>query len=255
MTRLLPREHGAYAEILLPLVAVLLAGEATIPAVLLAVAACAAFLAHEPATILLGRRGARRREEAREQAMVWLVALVAVGGVGAGLALWQATDPVLRWAVVAPLGLVALSLALLLVGKERSTAGEIVVACTLASSAVPIGVAAGLSLATSVAIAVVWAVGSALATATVRGIILGAKLTTSWEPEAAIIAAVLVLAAAAGLSTAEGSPVWLAPALCPLAILSVALGTFAPPPARLRQVGWSFVAANLVTLGIVVAGV
>ncbi len=251
---LLPREHGAYAEILLPLAAVLIAGEIGQAAVLLTVAALCGFFAHEPVSILLGRRGGRRRAELRAAASAWLSVLVLAGGACAAVVVWNA-DVALRAAVLAPLGLVAWAALVLSTGAERTTVGEIVVGTTLASSAIPIGVAAGLSLATSVAIAAVWAVGAGLATATVRGIILAAKRTASWQPEAAIVASVAVLGLAAGLSTVGGAPIWLAPALCPLAMLSVALGAFRPRPARVRQVGWSFVAANLVTLGIVVAGI
>ncbi len=251
---LLPREHGAYAEILLPLAAVLMAGEISGAAALLTMAALCGFLAHEPMSVLLGRRGERKRVELESEATSLLALLVVVGAVSAAVVLWQG-DLLLRAAILAPLGLVAWSILLLTFGQERTTAGEIVIATTLASSAIPIGVAAGLSLATSVAIALVWAIGAGLATATVRGIILAAKLTASWQPEAAIGAGVVVLASAAVLSTTGGAPVWLAPALCPLALLSVLLGAFRPRPARVRQVGWSFVAANLVTLGIVVAGV
>lgn len=251
--KLLPREHGTYAEILLPLCAVLWVGDVTPTAALLAVAAVAAFLAHEPSMILLGLRGERIRQERRGPARAWLAFLVAVA-LGFAAQVFVSADPLLRAAIVAPLGLVAWATVFVARGEERTTLGEIVAAVTLASSAIPIGIAAGLSATTSIAIACVWAIGSALATATVRGILLSAKLTTSWQPEAAIASAVAVLAGAAFLSSLGVGPSWLPPALCPLALLSVGLGAFSPRPAYVRNVGWAFVAANLMTLGIVVVG-
>jgi len=179
--KLLPREHGAYAEVLLPLAAVLIAGEIGRAAILLTVAVLCAFLAHEPLSVLLGRRGERARADDGRRALRWIVGLVAAAVAGTAAALVDA-DPTLRVAVIAPLGFALWSGLLLRAGQERTTSGEIVIATTLASTAIPVGVAAGLSVATSVAVAVVWAVGAALATATVRGIILAAKLTRSWQP-------------------------------------------------------------------------
>ena len=253
MPTLMPREHGTYAEILLPLTAVLLAGELSVAAVLLAIAAVATFLAHEPMLVLLGRRGERARKALWRPARAWLAFLVTLA-VGFAVAVFSWGDPLLRAAIVAPLGLASWMAILIARGEEKTTHGEIVAAATLASAAVPIGIAAGLAVETVVLIAFVWAIGSALATAAVRGILLAAKRTRSWQPEGAIVAAVLVLAIAASLSASGIGPAWLAPALCPLALLSLALGAFAPRPAHIRRMGWAFVAANLVTLGIVVTG-
>lgn len=251
---LLPREHGAYAEILLPLAAVMMAGEPRITSVLLAVVALAGFLAHEPIALLLGRRGMRARDEHRAASLSWLAVLAVVGSVCAAGAL-RGADAVLVRAAIAPVGLAAATGGLLLLRRERTTAGEIVAATALASTAIPVGVAAGLSAPTAIAIAAVWSIGAALATATVRGIILAAKQRQSIQPEAATTAAVLVLAVAAALSAVGEVPAWIPPALCPLAFVSVALGAFRPRPSNVRQVGWSLVGANFVTLAIVVSGV
>lgn len=251
---LLPREHGAYAEILLPLAAVMLAGEPGIASLLLMMAALAGFLAHEPVALLLGRRGLRARDAHRAAALGWLACLGVVGGACAAAAL-RGADAVLVRATIAPVALAATTGILLLVRRERTTVGEIVAATALASTAIPVGVAAGLSAPTAIAIAAVWSIGAALATATVRGIILAAKQRQSIQPEAATTAAVLVLAVAAGLSAVGDVPSWIPPALCPLAFVSVALGAFRPRPSNVRQVGWSLVGANIVTLAIVVSGV
>ena len=52
--RLLPREHGAYAQLAFPLLSVLIAAHWNLPVVGFAVATVALFFAHEPVLILLG---------------------------------------------------------------------------------------------------------------------------------------------------------------------------------------------------------
>ncbi len=60
---LLPREHGAYAELAFPLATGLAAGGPTVAGVAFSLAAVVLFLAHEPAAVMLGRRGARLQLE------------------------------------------------------------------------------------------------------------------------------------------------------------------------------------------------
>ncbi|HEY5937251.1 MAG TPA: YwiC-like family protein, partial [Kofleriaceae bacterium] len=92
MTRprsLWPREHGAYVQLLVPLLTGLAARVPTIAAVLLAIAACAAFLANEPLLVVLGHRGARMktRDGDRARARLVLLASIAFACGAGGLAL------------------------------------------------------------------------------------------------------------------------------------------------------------------------
>jgi YwiC-like protein len=56
---LLPREHGAYGQMIFPPVTALLICGISVSALACMAAVAAAFVAHEPALILIGRRGAR----------------------------------------------------------------------------------------------------------------------------------------------------------------------------------------------------
>ena len=49
---MLPREHGAYGQLAFPLVTALVIAGVTLSGVLIAVAAIAGFLAHEPLLVL-----------------------------------------------------------------------------------------------------------------------------------------------------------------------------------------------------------
>ena len=70
---LAPREHGAYGQLGLPMLAALGSGLPGAVAALLSVSAWTLFLAHEPLLVLLGRRGERLQVEQRPRAMVRLV--------------------------------------------------------------------------------------------------------------------------------------------------------------------------------------
>jgi multidrug transporter EmrE-like cation transporter len=61
----LPREHGAYVQLGVPLAAALACGRPGLAAIALALAAVALFLVHEPLLLLATRRGGRARETAR----------------------------------------------------------------------------------------------------------------------------------------------------------------------------------------------
>src|SRR6188474_1875399 len=82
-TTMLPREHGAYGQLLFPLGAALAIAGVHPSGMLTATAAVAAFVAHEPLVLLLGGRGARARREQRRQAIMWLAISGAVA-VAAG---------------------------------------------------------------------------------------------------------------------------------------------------------------------------
>src|SRR5262245_26094413 len=77
---LAPREHGAYAELGLPIATALSMGRPGLSPVLLAVAAGAMFAAHESLLVVLGQRGARAQREDGSRAAR---ALTLLGGVAA----------------------------------------------------------------------------------------------------------------------------------------------------------------------------
>src|SRR5262249_31077882 len=85
-----PREHGAYAQLGAPLATAPALHIPTVPAALLAAAACCAFLANEPLLVVLGHRGKRMHDEHGRRAAVRLAIVggtaVAIGAVALVLA-------------------------------------------------------------------------------------------------------------------------------------------------------------------------
>jgi YwiC-like protein len=123
MRALLPKEHGAYGQILFPLATALLAAGVSAAGILVAAAVVAGFLAHEPALVLLGQRGPRAARDLAWPAVVWLACWLALS-VAAGLGALAAMDPEARWSLAVP-AVPAVLLALAAArGAEKTWQGE-----------------------------------------------------------------------------------------------------------------------------------
>ena len=256
--RMIPREHGAYAELLFPIVTVFLGGLPTTSTLLLAIGAIAAFLANEPLLVLVGQRGTRmKREEggrAQRALLVFLMFALAAGIAGLALAPRPA-----QFAVVLPLLLGATLIMLAIQGLERSMFGEGLAAATLSSVAVPLGLSAGLDLRVALAVALIWALTALLGTSIVRLTVARTKAKTEHElrnvriKRSALILVCIALIAI-GVAAPFGSRVglWVLAAAVPVALVVLAMAALQPTARRLRLMGWSLVAANLLSLIAVV---
>ena len=245
-----PHEHGAYGQLGFPIVAALAGGHATPAALALVVACAAAFVVYEPALILLGQRGARALRDSAAAAKRTLLAagLVAAGGGILGILLLDST---VRWTVFVPLGL-ALAAVPLVVGRAQKTAwGEMLVVLTLASCALPIGVASRLPIPSAAACWIVFTLGYWAATLAVRGSIARQRR----EPSAAarIAAAALATASPFIVHGIPSTGAWLWTATLPLSMLATVVAVVLPPARHLRRVGWTLIAASAVAAGVVVA--
>lgn len=250
----LPREYGAYAELAFPLATALLVGGLTAAGTGFAVAVVAGFLVREPLAVLNGVRGARLEASlgvpARRAAL--LLGAVFAGGAAAGMLL---APPAARWAAALP-GAFALFLSpALLRGRPKTLGAEVLVAFALAGMILPIGVAGRMPPGRAAGAAAVWAASFVLATLSVHAIKARAKpaLGNTWTIAAA--PALALMTAAAGVL---GAVVGAVPVPVGLAVLPSALGVLAAAalrvhPRQLKQVGWSLVGANLVTLALLLA--
>lgn len=255
---MVPREHGAYAELLFPMVTVFLGGTPTTPTWLLAIAAIACFVANEPLLVLFGQRGTRMKREESGQAKraLLIFALVAAGTGLAGLAL--APRPV-QLAVLLPVVLGSGLILMAMQGLERSMFGEALAATALSSMAVPLGLSAGLPLGVSTAIATIWVTTSLLGTAVVRLTVARSKAKTdadrrSVQAKRALLILVCLVILAVGVAAPFGSRpgLWVLAAAAPVALVVLVMAALRPTARRLRLMGWSLVAANLCSLIAVV---
>ena len=138
-----PREHGAYAQLIFPILSGLLPGHPGPAAFAIAAAGIFLFLANEPAAVLLGKRGGRRRRELEPQARQRLGWLLPAGlAAGAFGFLTMPADG--RGLVILPAIPVLILLPLIATHREKSIPGELVVAAAMSSLHVPIAYAGGL---------------------------------------------------------------------------------------------------------------
>ena len=249
---LIPREHGVYGQLGFPMAAALGAGHVSLSALALTAGFVAGFLAHESLLVLLGARGTRARREQRGAAVrdaAWLSA-VTVGGISIGAALDSSGH---RSVIAVPVICAAVVVGLAIRHIEKTTFGEMFVALTCASCALPVGTATGLRLAAAAAIWLVMALGYWAATTAVRGTIAVHKRERHTAVRIGgvflvVVAAPVVLVVSQLLTLR--STIWIA--TLPLSVLSLAL-LFAPPDARhLRRAGWALVVASTLTSALLI---
>lgn len=249
---LIPREHGAYGQVLFPLAAVLGLRWPSGAAMLLALAVLAGFLAHEGLVVRLGLRGPRARRELGGEATRSL----AVFGVGAliagGVALGSGGRAVAS-AMGLPLVLSGLALASTWRGAERSARGETLAATALASWALPVAAASGVDRLTALACWLTWTATFVVATLAVRSVIARTAHRPAWPSATAALACGGASAVvAAGLSVVGHAPQGLWVAQLPALALAVALVAIPVSARRLHRVGWVIIAVCVLTLASLV---
>ncbi len=256
---MIPREHGAYAELLFPMAAVFLGGTPTTPTWLLAIAAIACFIMNEPLLVLFGQRGARTQREqgGRARRMLFLLVLVAIAAGIPGL--WLAPQQA-QYAVALPLLLGVGVMMMAVQGLERSGMGETMAAAALSSVAVPLGFASGLSVLASMAVAAIWLVASLLGTSVVRLTVARTRAKTDQQLRRVramrallILTSFGVIAVGAMAPLTPRGPLWILTAALPVAVVVAALAIARPTARSLRSIGWGLVLANVCTLIAVVS--
>lgn len=248
---LAPREHGAYGQLGLPLVAALGMGRPTGSAVCFAVASVALFLAHEPVLILFGQRGTRAAREDSARARRLLAILGAVAALTGSAALLLAPAAAIHAAAV-PLGLGVVLAWLIARGAEKTAAGEVLAAGALAGAGLPVAIAAGVTPERAFGAWAAWCLGFGASTLAVRSVIAHARAPVA--PLRRLLAPMIAIGVAAAL---WASGVLRAPAaigVAPLLALSLGLAARPPSPRSLRRVGWALVAASFALAIALVAG-
>ena len=248
MTLLLPREHGAYGQLLLPTVTALgLWGSPQPVSYLLWVTALALFWAHEPLLVILGQRGTRPRREHGRWAGVLLLLLLLVA-TGSLLAAYQRLPISLRPHLAVPFGLGGLILPWLFARKEKTTVAELLVAIALSSWAAPILLSKGVAMARAYQLVWSFALLFVAAVLLVRGLMN--KLSLGWSLGVAGVG--LLATHWAGLhGLLPPHAIW---PLVPMVLLVTGLALVRPSPRYLRHVGWSIVVVTLAMIAMVSLG-
>jgi hypothetical protein len=258
-TTLLPKEHGAYGQLSLPLVTALSVAGPSVAGLLLTMSAVAGFLAHEPASVLLGLRGARARRELGGLAIRWLACSLVISVIAGAIALLVIQGSA-RWSIAVPIVPAVLLGVATALGREKSWYGEVAAALAFAGLAVPIVMAGGASLTNAIAVAVPFALLFVTSTLAVRTVIL--RVRGGGDPQAMMATRRSVFAATAvgttcvaWLVAAGLLPAGTIAAAAPGLVTAVVIAARPPQPARLRAIGWTLVAVSVLTAVIVIATV
>jgi hypothetical protein len=243
-----PREHGAYAQLAAPIVTALVLGELRAPALLLASAAVAAFLANEPLLVVLGHRGARLAASHGPRARRRLALLTALGA-GAGIwGLLLAPSAAIRISAVCAVPIVAL-LVLAWRRGQHSVAGELVAAIALPAASAPIAVAAGIPWDLGIVLWIAWSIGYASTVVAVHRVIARHRRPPTRADRALVTSLGVLALAIVGVGIAL-------PALLlaiPLVAVSEVLVLRPPPASRLRTIGVVLVLATVAAIAIAIA--
>jgi hypothetical protein len=252
-----PREHGAYGQLAFPLGTALVVAGVTLPGVLIAFAAVAGFLAHEPLLVALGRRGPRARREHASRAVMWLLTTGTIAVAAGGVALWLASTST-RWSFLVPLLPTALLAGAVVSDREKTGAGEITAAMAFSFVAIPVCLVAGTALSTALSVGIAFASLFAGSTLGVRVAIL--KVRGGGDPRqvraARRLLLILTVCVSVGLAMAAMSAVlpWTTLlAISPGLLVAIALAFRPPAPTHLRTVGWTLVSTSTAAALILIA--
>jgi hypothetical protein len=251
---LFPQEHGAYGQLFAPLLTALAIGRPSLSAAALALSAALGFFAYEPARVALGQRGSRVREEHGRRAG-WLLLFLAAGAALSGAMGLALAPPVARWAALPALALAGGAALVVHRRLEMTMPGEVAIAVALSSIGLPVALAGGAPLSHALACWAIWAAAFVSAVVAVQVLLWRTRARGGRSPGPLAAAVPLGIAVAAWLLAARGTLPWAGPvALAPMTALSLALCLLPIAAQRLRQVGWTIMAASLATMLLLVLG-
>jgi hypothetical protein len=140
-------------------------------------------------------------------------------------------------------------------GGLKTIAAEVLVVGAFAATVVPLSVASGRDWSFGWTAAWVWFASLSLGTVAVHALKARHKQTVRATAATWLTMglAVLVLGMTSGAAAQRWTSWWAVLALVPPASFTLALGSWSIHPRALKRVGWSLVAANMVTLACLLA--
>jgi hypothetical protein len=250
---LFPREHGAYAQLVFPILSGLLLGRPGWVAFGFAAAAILIFMTSEPVEIVLGVRGSHPRERQGSQAKRQL-ALIAPFAAATGLAALAAAPRFARLAALAPIAVAAALIPIVLSRRLKTLTAEILAALGFAGLHPLIGASSGLRGPALVDPAAVWFLAFTTATLAVHAIKARHMHRDPWLPPAALVASIVVALGAVFLAIDHPARRTAACAAAIPAVMVIAVNLLRLSPRSLKAVGWCVTAADVAALAILVFG-
>jgi hypothetical protein len=237
-----PREHGAYVQLLAPLVAALAVARPTLGSGLFAVAACLAFVGSEALRVATGARGLRARTEQGDRALR-LLAILALCASVAGIAACAIAPRAVPFAIAAA---VPAAITCVLATRRRAgIASELAAAITLSGAGVPVMAASGVDALAIAELWLAWSIAFGGSTFAVHRVM---DRSRSGARDTAVIGALVGTA----LGIAIGAK--LAPAIAiatPILLASAAIVAAGRP--KLRTVGFVLAAVTVSSVALAIA--
>ena len=251
---LLPREHGAYAEIAFPLLTGMTMGKTTLAAICFALSAVSFFLMHEPVAVLIGVRGARAKESWRGRAQRHAIWLAAAGACMGAAALILAPFEG-RLAALVPLTAGTVLLPAFLSGRLKTLTSEVLVIGALTGTLLPMSVSSGVAWPRAWIASGIWFVTFLIGTLTVHAIKArtGKGVGTNWLVTATPTFSAATIAVGLLAAATSQLPLTASLALALAGSVGVVSSITAVHPRRLKRVGWTFVAWNVITWALLSA--
>lgn len=237
---LMPREHGAYAQLGVSLLAALalvpLSGRAWVQAM----ATVLVFLLSEPFLVLRGRRGEALRRSGAREARRRIGFYLALLFPALALA-WREASPLQGASILPGLMLGLALLGLFLARREHSAPGELLASAAFSCAALPVTLLGGAKPAQALTLALGLTALHGLGTLLVRGFLTSQKHALARGPRA--LPALLGLGLTAGW-LASPLPWPMALAFIPLTAAAFWVWVTPPSPRDLRTVGWVLTAGS-----------
>jgi hypothetical protein len=234
---LLPREHGAYAQLGVALAAALALAPSR-PGACQALLTVALFLFSEPALILIGQRGEALRATLGRAARSRCLALAGLGALGA-LGAWPGSPSRFALALLPAALLGVVLFGLFLVRRERTGAGEVVAAWAFSAATLPVTLLGHGGPRRAALLALFLAALFTVATAIVHGHLIALRRGVALPRLAAFLFGCMVCLAAAwaGIRLVVG--------LLPMTLAALLIWLRPPAPRHLKRVGWAAAACAL----------
>ena len=230
----MPREHGAYAQLGISLLAALALVPLSGRAWAQGLGTVLVFLASEPFLVLQGRRGeAARIQGAREaRCRIWMYCTLIL--LTLGLA-WQGTPLHQGLSVLPGLVLGLFLLGLFLARREHSALGELLAAGAFALAALPVAILGGIPPGKAITMALGLAALNGLGTTLVRAFLVSQRHPTTRGAQ--VLPILLGLGLTLG-TLASPLPRLMAVAAVPLTVVALWVMATPPSPKQLRTLGW-----------------
>lgn len=248
-----PREHGAWAQMAMPLATGLALGRPGPAAWLFALAAALAFLSHEPGLVLLGVRGPRARQDDGRLARR-LLGFLGVPALALAALAFALAPAAARLSAAAPAALTLATLWLARRRLEMTTGGEVVAGAAMASALLPVALSAGATPRAALAGFLTWSLSFAIAAVAVEAVLARGRPGAPDLGRRNALRAGLLWALGCGLAAALGLSWPMPVALAPIALFGGAVCLRGTGPERLKALGWALVGGSAAALLLLVLG-